>query len=686
MNAFRGERGGKFREDWNMRQIIWAAALLMATAVAAPVEAQLMAQQPQAEGAGGSVTLPYLIGESGGNQWRVYQSGWLQQQGNAPLYSQGAMLLINGNQVNQGNNEGTLDQKTGELVIDGLNGNGFLLTRRILFNQTDGYVRYIDVIKNVQGQDQTASVTIQSNMNYGVNSAQMVADPKKADHNLAWVAQTGAGQSVVEVFGGRGAKNVPTITWPQGNNYVQATMSLSIPAGKQVALMHFHAIAPTQDAGTQFVNALKLPAIMRSIPHDLRRLIVNFVGGENFVGDIEILRGDLLDVVELRTGDQFKGTLEETSYDLQTFYGEVSVPVERVIGLINVGRFRPQQLIITVDGEVLGGQLKKQTIDLQLSSGQVTQIPLAQIARIGYHRQTDEPAEWNFEGRSLVMTRSGERVGIQLPADPVDVLTRYGRLSLKPEQIAGIILQSEEKGDHEIQLIDGSRFAGLLVEDRLTAKLQAGKNQTVQFPIGQISRIQFAGKVAEETDLTPTLRLANDDVLVGSLTGGLKLDTAFDTITVNAAEVKSLQPLTEGGPDVQVVLWDGASVSGQLEGDTLSCQLQCGVSMSVPLQLCEQYSQPRPYPSAQMLDKIKEAIKDLDNSDWKRRDRAVAVLTSMGPVAAGVLSDLRENQSEEAQRSIDNVLKELERQRLQQKAAGASGPQPIVPAPNIQGQ
>jgi hypothetical protein len=206
--------------------------------------------------------------------------------------------------------------------------------------------------------------------------------------------------------------------------------------------------------------------------------------------------------------------------------------------------------------------------------------------------------------------------------------------------------------------------------------LQTGKNQSVQFPIGEISRIQFAGKVAEETELTPTLRLANDDVLVGSLSGTLKLDTAFDTITVNAAEVKSLKPLTEGGSDVQVVLWDGASVSGQLEGETLECLLQCGVSMSVPVTLCEQYTQPRPYPSAQMLDKIKEAIKDLDNSDWKRRDRAVAVLTSMGPVAAGVLADLRENQSEEAQRSIDNILKELERQRLQQKAASPSAPQP----------
>ena len=106
------------------------------------------------------------------------------------------------------------------------------ISRRILFDQNKGSVRYIDIIKNTQPQEQNVNLMIQTNLNYGVNTAQMVPDTKKKDHNIAWVAQTGAGASVVEIYGGHNAKNVPGITWPQGNNYAQASMSLALPAGK----------------------------------------------------------------------------------------------------------------------------------------------------------------------------------------------------------------------------------------------------------------------------------------------------------------------------------------------------------------------------------------------------------------------------------------------------------------------
>jgi hypothetical protein len=664
-----------------MRRVQLAMAVTLLGVWAMAASGQVMQQQGPVAGAGGTVTLPYLVSENGGNQWRIFQGGWLQQQGNQPLYSQGAMLLINGNQISQNNNEGRIDAKTGELVIDGLGANGLTISRRIWFNQNEGWLRYIDIFKNTQSQELTVNLMIQTNLNYGVNTAQTVADPKKADQNLAWVAQTGAGASVVEIFGGHKAKNVPTITWPQGNNYVQASMSLTLAPGKQAALMHMHAITATQDAGVAFVNGLKDVAIMRSIPPEFRRLIVNFVGGENFVGDVEILRGDLLDVVELRTGDQFKGTLKEPAYDLQTTYGPISVPVDQVVGLINVGRYRPRQLVITSDGQIIGGQLKKTTIDLQLSSGQVTSIPLSQITRIGYRRQSTEPVEWNFEGKALVMTRDGERVAIQLPTTPVEVLTRYGRLELKPEQIGGIILQNEDSGVHEIQLTDGSRFAGLMEADELSAQLSIQKGQSAHFPIGQISRVQFAGKIAESDDFTPMFHLANEDLLVGTLSGTLKLDTTFDTISVNGAEVKSMDRLAEGSRDVQVVMWDGATLSGQVESSSLDCRLKCGVDMSIPVPLFEHYVQPQPTPSAEMMDRIRAAIKDLSDPDWKRRDRAASVLTRMGPVVEGPLNEMRINQPEEAQRSIDNILSELEKQRQQKPAAATPAPSP-VPNPN----
>ncbi len=653
-------------------------ALLAAPALAQRGLRQIPMNRPNSV-VGGVVNLPFMMNDNNGAQWRIYQNGWLQQVGNMPIYSQGASILVNGNQPAQNNNQARFDEKTGEVVLDNLNGNGFTVTRRILINKDEGYVRYIDIIKNTQGQDQTANVTIQTNLNYGVQNAQTVNDPKKKDHNIGWVAQTGAGPSAVEVFAGRGSKLTPTVNWPQGNNYVQANMALTIPAGKELAVMHLHATAATQDAGIQLMDKLKESQIMRSIAIEFRRLIVNFPSAQGFIGDVEVLRGELLDVIELRTGDQFKGTLKETVFDLQTFYGPVSVPVDKVVGIINVGQFRPRQLVVTADGQVFGGLLKKQTVDLLLSSGQLTQVPLSQVSRVGYRKRTGETEEWNFEGKSLVVMRSGERMIVQMPPTGVEVATRYGKLTLAPQAVAAVVLQNEESGVHEVRLTDGSRFAGLLTADTFTMKLDAGGDQTVKFPTSAMARIQLAGRVVDSDDTTPTLRLANEDLLVGKLVGELSLDTAFDTIGVSAAQIRSLTHAKESPLDIQVTLWDGTTLSGQLQGQQLACQLQSGVAMNVPVSLVEEYSQPQPQPSPSMIERIKLVIKDLNADDWKQRDRSKATLVTMGPVAIGVLKELRKDQPEEAQKAIDEVLKELSSQTRSPKAPSPPAPGPGVP-------
>ncbi len=162
-----------------------------------------------AGGPGGVVNLPYMFNDNTGNIWRIYNSGWLQQQGNMPLYSQGAMLTVNGNQPNQPNNQARLDDKTGELVLENMQVNGVTITRRILFDKDENLVRYIDIIHNTQNADQPAAISVQSNLNFGVNAAQFVADPKKKDQNLAWVAQTGGGHRCVEMYAGKGAETRP---------------------------------------------------------------------------------------------------------------------------------------------------------------------------------------------------------------------------------------------------------------------------------------------------------------------------------------------------------------------------------------------------------------------------------------------------------------------------------------------
>ncbi|MDB5296784.1 MAG: hypothetical protein JWO31_2767 [Phycisphaerales bacterium] len=665
--------------------VTWGlAAGLLATTTGTAL-AQLRVRPGAAPAAAGTVSLPYGVPDGTGGTWQVYPFGQIQQSGNQPLYSQGAMLNVNGAQPMSQNRQARIDDKTGELVLEGMNANGLAVTRRLLFEKDPPVVRYVDVIKNNTGRDQAVSLTLSSNINFGVQAAQTVPDPKRKGQDVGWVAQTNGNGAVMEVFAGKGAKTAMTISHQQGNNVVTAGLTVAVPTGKEVAVMHLHGVHPSVDAATQFVLKLREQDLLRKMPPDVRKLIVNFPSQSNMVGDLELLRGDALDVVELRGGDQLRGTLKQSNFDLVTFYGPVSLPADRVVALLNVGAFRPRQLVVTTDGQIFGGTLKQDKLDLQLSSGQITKVPLDQVTRAGYRKRPGEPEEWTLD-KPMVVMRSGERVAVRPPAGLVEVATRYGKLSLDPKMVSALVLQNEDSGAHQVVLTDGSRFTGLLTADVLEMALDAGggPDQTVRFPAGAVARVQL-GKTAEQDDTAAVVRLANDDLLVGHLTGQIKVDTAFDTLTLNAAEIRELRrpPGTAaGGSDVQVTLFDGSTVGGQPQDPDLSVELAGGLTMRVPLALLEEYVQPQPSPGKETEARIAELVKNLSADDWKARDRAQQGLTNLGPVAAGTLRKLRAGQSAEAQQRIDSILKELDKLREKEAgnrpAGGGAGAQPPV--------
>ncbi len=636
---------------------------------------------PGAAGGGGGaavVNLPHTVNDNAGSQWMIYQGGWLRQNGNTPLYSQAAMIMINGNHVGSNNNTAARDPKTGEIVFENMAAQGNVsITRRILIDNEGGYVRYIDVFKNTQPQEASLNLAYQTNFNSGVQQQSTITDPKKKDRQLAWVAQMQAGRALLEVYGGRGVKDVPDITFMPDNNMVRASQQLTIPPGKEVAIVHLHGTAASMEAAERLVNSIKESKLLADVQPALRKLIVNFGGGSSYLdGDREVLRGELFDVVELRGGDLVKGTLKEPVYKLQTFYGNVELPADRVVALINVGQFRPRQLVVTVDGEVFGGHLAKETIDLELSSGQTTQVPLTQVSRVGYRKRPGEPEEWALDG-PLAMLRTGERVGVALPEKPVEVLTRYGLLKLAPQSLAAVAFQAEEHGVHQIYLTDGSAFAGLVSAPAFDMKLAGPTTQSVTFPSSTLRRLQFSGKIAEvDEDETPTLALANEDLLVGTLSGRLKLDTTFDTIDIDGAQVRSMTRAPESaGLDVQVTLWDQTTVSGQLQQPQVTCTLRCGIEVSVPVALIEQYSNPNPSASDAMVERIRSVAAELSAEDWQQRERAEAQLVAMGPSVVSVLREMAPTQPPEAQQRIDSILKQLG------KDSAPPQPQPGVMVP-----
>ncbi len=654
-----------------------AGAVLVAAALAlTEARAQLFRRAVGAVGAGGaagSVNLPYTVNDNQGNQWIWYgQYGQFQQQGNWPVYSQGAMLQINGAYPQIRNNQARIDDKTGELVFENLQVNNINITRRVLINKEEGYLRYVDILKNPQNAEANVNLVLSAHTNYGVQMANVLSDPKKKDQTIAWVAQTHANnRCVFEMFAGKGSKLTPNVNYAQGNNSVQANFNVKLAAGKEIALMHFHGTTNNLDSAQKFVNDMKESKVMATIPSAIRKLIVNFRGGENFIGEIEILRGDILDVVELRSGDQLKGTLKEKAFRLQSFYGAVDLPVDKVIAMISLGEFRPRHLVVTADGEIFGGKLERDVVALELSSGQLTEIPLSQITRVGYRKRAGEVDEWTFT-KPMVLMRTGDRICLQMPLTDVAIATRYGVLQLKPQVIAAIDFQTEEHGVHDIYLTDGSKFAGLVTAAEFQMKLAGeGPEQNVKFPSSSIRRLQFSPPPEGSDDEQATLTLMNEDQLVGMLVGTLKLDTAFSTITINAGEVKRLVKTVGAPSDVQVTLWDETTVSGQLQEQELVCQTRAGVELRVPVALMVEYQQPRPLPSGAVVENIKKLVGELNADDWKQRDAAQEKLIAMGPVIIATLKEMRPGQTPEAQQRIDLILKQVEKDAKARPAAGA---------------
>ena len=611
-----------------------------------------------------TVNLPYLQPDKDGNQWMVHFYGYLQQQGNMPVYSSTGVLTLNGNSTTgrMPQRSAKIDGKTGELVLENLPVGTFSVTRRFLFNKDDGYVRIIDIIKNSQNRDQQVQMALNANSNYGVQSGQTLPDPKKKSQNYAWIGQTQANnRAMVEIFNGQNAKTPLSIDYQPGNSQVVANLSTTIPAGKEIAIMHLHATANSAAEGQEFVKKFKESKAMKDILPNVRKMIINFSGGSTYYGDYEMLRGELFDIVEMRSGDQFRGNLKDAAYKIATFYGPVTIPADKVLSLISIGSVRSRQLLFTTDGDVIGGTLEKNKIALEMSDGQLMEIPLAQISRVGYRKRTGEVEDPVYD-KPYVLMRTGERIAIQMPTEPIMVHTRFGPMKLLPDTLTAIVFQNEENPVHEIHMNDGTRLAGLVDSVTLEAKL-ASSDQTIRFPLTSAARLQLKPQADEGDEPTAQLKLANEEVLVGSLVGKLRLDTGFSLLTLDADGIKSLAKIKESPADVQATLWDETSFRGQLQDPEITCVTRGGLEVKVPIALLEEYDQPSPKPSGAMVARIKELITALNADDWKDRQKAQDKLVGMGSIAAGVLKELRPTQPEEAQSRIDQILGAMEKKK-----------------------
>ena len=613
-----------------------------------------LAKSPGA-GSGRTIQLPYQITDQQGTAWLFNPDGSLGQT-EANLYTSGGRLAVDGAQYANNTNQASFDPKHNTLTFPAATMSGLKVSRRIDLNLARGWCRFIEVLENTTAAPVRVPVQVVFEFAQPVQSNQPLIDEKKTKRQIGaalWDGTHAAGMLAC----GRGNAVAPQFALQE--QQLTVTYNVEIPARHTAAILHVQTIRGGAEEALTLLKQTRESEFLADLPDQILKLIVNFTRPGQFVGDTEILRGNVIDVVELRGGDQYRGTIENPDYKLQTFYGPVDLPASRVIAMLTVGQWRPTQLLITSEGEMFGGALQSQGIHLRLSSGQTTCVPISSITRLGYRKRPDEPDEWKFQSPQ-VWLQGGDRINVELPPSPLRVATRYGTIELNPRYVATLLFQSDDHAVHEITLTDGSHFAGVVQGERfeLRPRNVAGQ-KPVLFPATSIVKMQFAPQPPDPDDAAPLLALTNGDRFAGTVAGKFVLETPFDAIEVDGAEVRAMRRAA-AAHELQVTLWDGATLSGRMKGDAIACALKCGQAVTVPIVLLDQYANPDPTPPRQMIDRIRAVVEELAALEEPRRERAENQLRELGPMVEGVLKSLRDGSAPEAQRRIDKIVAEFE--------------------------
>lgn len=627
-----------------------ACGLFSISAIAGPPPQPAVTQQ---------VPLPYNFHDALGLDWPVQADGSIGA-GTADVFDAGGRLFVGGPECYTASAPTVaLDAAQNVLIFPAANMSGLSVSRWVGIDVKEGFARWVEILENSSATPVKTQVRLTFDMGTAPSWNQPVMDDQKHAKQIGLAVFDGM-HAVGMVAAGRGTTMTPTfVVPPNGQQQVAFSWDVEVPAHRSIALVHLHVVRPSVKEASAFIGKNIESRALANLPPAITKIVVNFTAPSSMFGDIELLRGDLYDVVELVGGDQYKGTIEEPRFELLTSYGMVDLAAGQVLAMNNVGQFRPTQLLVTREGEAFGGILQTQVLHLRLSSGQRTAIPILSVKRMGYRRQAGDPERFQY-AHPMLSLRGGDRIAVQLPTDPIAVSTRFGDLVLNPSDIAALVLADPEQPMHQLILKDGTTLAALFAAPSLALRpLTVGSLKPVNFSTSSIGRLQLVAKIEEPPAKSPMLALANGDRIVGSLSGTIALETAFDTLAIDGAEVARLKPSGTGPCEVQLTLWDDATVSGRLPGDVLSVELRDNLKLNVPASLIEEYTQPQPRAPASMVEKVRGLVAELGSDDWKRADRATMALGALGLKIAPTLGSMREGQSAQIQARIDRVLSEL---------------------------
>ncbi len=591
--------------------------------------------------------------DGSGKQWQLRQ--YLNvYRGINYVYGGGLFCQVGGANVQGSNNRGWKNADGDEIEIGPYARNNCQIYRRCKVYKDRGLARWLDIFVNTTSSRQTVPVRIYTQLNRPVSRTITSSGADSfGKKDWAFITEHQNRASLLHIVCGDRSKLRPTTVTAGGQN-ISVNYSITVPPGGAAVLCYFEAQGGDTAEVQKTLSRFDAKKLLSDLPSAVRRLIVNFRSESGLEG-IALDRSGSADVVILKNGDSISGKITNKEFAIEPFFGELTLPAEKVIGLAAAKGDESSVHAVLAGGQVITGKLEDAIIKLDLPTGGNLEIPLTRIKQCSYRISKEKPDESVSD--PLILLRTGDRLAF----DPADLKctfqTRNGSITLAGKDLKVITLNHEAHGVHRAKFINGSTLAGILGPEKIVLPLKLG-------PKLDVSRdMVLAVYFAEDGEAAPTsthVMLNNEDELFGRLVDeALEVATDFGTISVKPENIVEISFSDKDPGQATMKMWDGSTLRGKICQETIRFAVQPGPELNLHSEHIVVIERNDALPPTATVKLVEKYVAMLSAANYKDREESQESLISMGPTIAPLLTGRLKDPDPEVRQRIRNVLEKL---------------------------
>lgn len=461
---------------------------------------------------------------------------------------------------------------------------GVKVYRRIYVDAKKGYCRWIDIFVNASESAVTIKPAYVSDVGTPPRLIYSTGGKSTIDKN-DWGAVTAYASSgrhrvppLAHIFATKGNPLKPRLSSNHRRFRTYYSMTLKIRPGKTVALCFFEAMCKDFPQARKYLTEFDVNREYQKIPQSLQQIIVNMGNQTLNLGCLKLPRHVKYDQVILRNGDQLFGTIKTKTFTVETSFGKLLLPAERVIGLVVPSANDSHLQVGLADGQIISGKLVNTPLVIELSNGSEMTIPAGKLHTLAFRVSQGKAEQIDPITRPMIILRSGQQLFFQADDLVANFQSEYGCLKLHAKNIRSIDFDTFCGGMHRVTFTNGSCLSGLLKTDKLKFRLDLGKNPGI--PRQCAKRIIISSKHIRKNPTIITLR--NNDTLHGRLADELfNVKTSVGNISVFPKDIVTMDFMPQISNPVQIRLRDGSTISGKFVGKTINFKVEPGPKIPI---------------------------------------------------------------------------------------------------------